>query len=219
MCGTPLRACSDPVGRGGLLGKLGSVVTPLRLSPRAGIAAALASLLAAVSLAACGSGGDSSSPAPDYDAALKQAPPKLAQLYANGDELITGGEDAYDQTLASVRGYPVVVNNWASWCGPCREEFPRFQQAAAEHLDQVAFLGVDTQDSSDAYETFLRDNPLPYPSVEDPDKALAAWTDTGLVAVPNTLFYDRDGKLLYAHQGPYTSQADLDADIKKYALS
>ncbi len=188
-------------------------------SPGIRAAAALAAgLLAAATLAACGS-SDDSSPAPDYEPALKQAPPKLAKLYANGDELITGGEEAYDQTLESVRGYPVVVNNWASWCGPCRVEFPWFQDAAAEHLDEVAFLGVDTQDSADAYETFLRDNPLPYPSVEDPDKELAAWADTGLIAVPNTLFYDAEGKLVYTHQGQYRTQDDLDADIEKYALS
>lgn len=185
---------------------------------RASAAAVLAGLLATASLAACGS-SDSSSPAPDYDAALAKAPPKLAKLYANGDELIDGGEQAYDEIIASVHGYPAVINNWASWCGPCRQEFPHFQQEAAKHLDQVAFIGVDTQDSKDAYETFLRDNPIPYPSIADPDKELPSWSDTALVGYPNTLFYDRDGKLLYTHQGPYASEDDLDADIRKYALN
>jgi thiol-disulfide isomerase/thioredoxin len=180
-------------------------------------AAGLLVLLAALALGACGS-ADNSADAPDYGAALKDAPPKLAKLYANGDELIKGGQDAYESTLASVRGYPVVVNNWASWCGPCRQEFPHFQQAAAAHLDQVAFLGVDTQDSEAAYDTFVRDNPIPYPSVEDPDKQLPDWTGTTLVGYPNTLFYDRDGNLVFAHQGPYSSEDDLNADIEKYAL-
>ena len=178
-----------------------------------------AAVLAASILAACGS-SDTTSPAPDYDAALEQAPPALADLYANGDELITGGEDAFDETLESVRGYPAVVNNWASWCGPCRTEFPWFQKAAAEHLDEVAFFGINTEDSPDAYETFLRDNPVPYPSVEDPDKEMADWTGANLVGgLPNTFFYDRDGELVYTHQGPYTDEAALDADIEKYALS
>jgi thiol-disulfide isomerase/thioredoxin len=190
----------------------------LRHSNRARAAAALAAgLLAAVALGACGS-SDDSSPAPDYDAALKQAPPKLAKLYANGDELITGGQDAYDRTLASVRGYPVVVNNWASWCVPCRDEFPHFQKEAAEHLDEVAFLGVDSDDTPEAYETFLRDHEVPYPSVEDSDKALPAWVSRALVGYPNTLYYDAEGNLAYVHQGPYSSQDDLDADIQKYAL-
>jgi thiol-disulfide isomerase/thioredoxin len=182
-----------------------------------GTAAALAAGLLVLTLAACGSSGGSSE-APDYSATLKHAPPKLAKLYADGDRLITGGQDAYERTLASVRGYPVVVNNWASWCGPCRSEFPHFQQAAAEHMDEVAFLGVDTDDSADAYETFLRDNPIPYPSVEDADKELASWTGSTTVGLPNTLYYDTSGKLVYTHQGPYTSQDDLNADLEKYAL-
>jgi thiol-disulfide isomerase/thioredoxin len=192
---------------------------------RSKAAAALAAGLAALALAACGSGeatdvdpGDAAS-APDYEPALAKAPPKLAQLYADGSALIEGGEEAYNATLESVRGYPVVVNEWGSWCGPCREEIPHFQEQAAEHLDEVAFLGVDSLDSPDAYETFLRDHPLPYPSVANPDGEFPAWTDTGLMGQPNTVFYDREGDLVYEHRGPYTDEADLAADIEKYALS
>ena len=188
-----------------------------RTPRRSALATAAALVLAATVLVACGS--SSSSPAPDYQAALDKAPPPLAKLYANGDELIDGGQDAYEQTIAGVKGHPVVVNNWASWCGPCREEFPYFQSQAAQHLDQVAFLGVDSEDSTDAAETYLRDNPLPYPSVEAPDKGeLGDWAGTTLIGYPNTLFYDRDGELVYSHQGPYTSEDDLAADIQKYAL-
>lgn len=178
-----------------------------------------ASVLAAVVLAACGS-SDSSSPAPDYEAALKQAPPQLAQLYANGDEVVDGGEDAYNEAIDGVRGHPIVVNNWASWCIPCRDEFPYFQSQSAQHLDEVAFLGVDSEDSKSAADTFLEDNPLPYPSFEAPEKGdFGDWVDVSLVGYPNTLFYDRDGELIYTHQGPYTSEDDFAADIEKYALS
>lgn len=173
---------------------------------------------AALAVAACGS-SDSTSPAPDYSAAIDQAPPPLAKLYANGDEVIDGGEHAYDAAIAGVAGHPVVVNNWASWCFPCRAEFPYFQRQAAEHLDEVAFLGVDSEDSKSAAETFLEDNPLPYPSIEAPGKGdFGQWVDTSLVGYPNTLFYDRDGELVYTHQGPYASEDDLAADIDKYAL-
>lgn len=181
--------------------------------------AALIGLLAAATLAACGSTQSSSAPAPDYAAAIAAAPPKLAALYADGDAVIGGGGDAFSEKLAAARGFPVVVNNWASWCGPCRAEFPYFQAQSAANLDRVAFLGVDSEDSTGAAETFLRDNPLPYPSIEAPGRAdLQDWTDTALVGYPNTLFYDRAGKLLYAHQGPYANEDDLAADIDKYAL-
>ena len=107
-----------------------------------------------------------------------------------------------------------MVNQWGSWCGPCREEFPHFQNQAAEHLDEVAFLGVDTEDSADAYDTFIRDHPIPYPSVADLDGEFGNWIDTALVGQPNTVFYDERGELVYTHQGPYETEADLAADIE-----
>lgn len=180
----------------------------------------LALILAASILVACGSDDEpTTADAPDYEAAIAKAPAELASLYANGSELIEGGQQAYDDTLASVSGYPAVVNTWASWCAPCREEFPYFQSQAAQHLDEVAFFGIDLEDAPAAYETFLRDNPVPYPSVADPDRQFGEWTDQAFVGQPNTLFYDRDGLLLYAKQGPYTSEDELAADIEKYALS
>ncbi len=187
-------------------------------SNRGRAALTAAAIVAALAAAACGT-SDSTSPAPDYDAAVAKAPPPLAKLYAHGDAVLGGGEQAYEAAIAGVAGHPVVVNNWASWCMPCRAEFPYFQRQAAERLDRIAFLGVDSEDSKSAAETFLEDNPLPYPSIEAPDKGeFGQWAGTSLIGYPNTLFYDRDGKLVYTHQGPYTSEDDLAADIDKYAL-
>lgn len=183
------------------------------------LAALVVTVLAGSVLAACGS-SDPTVPAPDYEAAIAEAPPPLARLYAQGDAIVEGGEGAYDAALDGVNGHPVVVNNWASWCGPCRAEFPYFQSQAAQRLDEVAFLGVDSEDTEAAAETFLADHPLPYPSIAAPDKgAFGEWVDTALVGYPNTLFYDRRGELVYTHQGPYTSEDDLAADIEKYALA
>lgn len=190
-------------------------------SNRARTTAAVAVLLASGALAACGSdeSGGEAAAAPSYEAALDSAPPELAAHYANGSELIEGGEEAYDSAIADVKGYPVVVNHWASWCVPCRQEFPYFQSQAAEHADEVAFMGVDTEDSPDAYATFLEENPIPYPSIEDRERELPEWIDTPLIGQPNTLYYDAAGELVYTHQGPYTSEDQLGADIEKYALS
>jgi cytochrome c biogenesis protein CcmG, thiol:disulfide interchange protein DsbE len=188
---------------------------------------AIAALACVALLGGCGSDGDegaAADPGARSSAASKlgasaAAPGELAALYADGPALIEGGRTAFEDTIASVEGYPVVVNAWGSWCGPCREEFPYFQQQAAEHLDEVAFLGVDTEDSPDAYETFIRDHPIPYPSVADPEGEYAEWTNPSLIGLPNTLFYDRDGELVYSHFGPYESEEDLATDIERYALS
>ncbi len=185
---------------------------------RATLVALGAALLAAV-VPGCGSGDETGGDAPDYESALESAPPRLAAFYADGDAVLAGGEATYERLLSEAEGYPVVVNNWASWCMPCRDEFPHFQSQAAEHLDEVAFLGVDSEDSTDAAETFLRDNPLPYPSVEAPNKRdFQDWIGRELVGYPNTVFYDADGELVYAKQGPYRDEAELAADIDKYAL-
>jgi cytochrome c biogenesis protein CcmG/thiol:disulfide interchange protein DsbE len=182
-------------------------------------------LILGLFLVACGSSNGSeidpgnAADAPSYKEALAAAPPKLSKLYAAGDELFPGDAEVFVEQLADLRGYPVVVNNWASWCGPCREEFPYLQSQAAEHLDEVAFLGVDSQDSDEAATTFLETHPVPYPSITDPDGEFSDWVDTGLVGIPNTLFFDRTGALVFVKQGPFTDEAELAADIEKYALS
>lgn len=181
--------------------------------------AAAAALTAALVALGCGEAADPDSATPDYEPALAAAPAPLASIYADGDAVLDGGHATYDELLAKAKGFPVVVNNWASWCMPCRQEFPYFQRQSAEHLDEVLFLGVDSEDSKDAAETFLRDNPLPYPSVEAPSRRdFQEWIGRELVGYPNTVFYDADGELVYAKQGPYRDEDELAADIRRYAL-
>jgi cytochrome c biogenesis protein CcmG/thiol:disulfide interchange protein DsbE len=171
-------------------------------------------LLCGFALAGCG-GGDPESKTIDYDKALAEAPPRLATLYENGDALIPGGIDAFHERLQQLRGLPVVANVWGSWCVPCRSEFPEFQSVSAKYGDRVAFIGVDTEDAEDAARTFLREFPLPYPSVVDPDKDVQQ--DLSIVGLPGTAFYDRKGELVHLKQGPYASEEELAADIDRYA--
>ena len=180
----------------------------------------LAALVAALAtIAGCGSqGGDYGGRHPDYASALAGSPAPLAALHRQADDLLPGGRDAYEARLAKLRGYPAVVNVWASWCGPCRFEFKRFQRAAAAYGRRVAFLGVDSEDSEDAASTFLEEAPVPYPSYSDPGKDIAESIGAS-VGFPDTAFYDRRGKLVHLRQGPYSDQASLDADIRRYALS
>lgn len=180
---------------------------------------AIALAVTALTIIGCGSsqGGDYGGQHPDYAKALAGSPAPLAALHRQADRLLPGGKDAYEGRIAALRGYPAVVNVWASWCGPCRFEFPHFQHAAADYGKRVAFLGVDTQDSDDAASTFLEEAPVPYPSYTDPDKEIGEAIGASL-GLPDTAFYDRHGKLVYLKQGPYSDEAELRADIERYAL-
>ncbi len=179
----------------------------------------LAFVVAALAIAGCGSSqsGDYGGKHPDYAKALAGSPAPLAALHRQANQLLPGGKDTYEERIAALHGYPAVVNVWASWCGPCRFEFPHFQQAAADYGKRVAFFGVDTQDSDDAASTFLAEAPVPYPSYTDPDKDIGEAIGASL-GLPDTAFYDRRGKLVYLKQGPYDNEAELRADIERYAL-
>jgi thiol-disulfide isomerase/thioredoxin len=181
------------------------------------IGLALVAGVIAVVLAGGGDEDDAGpSSAPDYDAALKGAPPQLASIHGQGNELLPGGTEAFEARLRGLRGYPVVVNKWASWCGPCRSEFPYFQSQAAKHGDEVAFLGVDSNDGEDSARDFLAEYPVPYPSYIDPDQEIADQLE-GALAFPATAFYDSSGELVHVRNGPYTSDEELGAEIERYA--
>jgi cytochrome c biogenesis protein CcmG, thiol:disulfide interchange protein DsbE len=176
--------------------------------------------IAAVGLivAGCGAeGGDYGGEHPDYAKALAGAPAPLAALYKEANELLPGGSEAFEERIAGLKGYPVVVNVWASWCGPCRFEFPTLQKLSAQYGKRVAFLGVDSQDSDEGAETFLEEAPVPYPSYTDGDQGIAEAIGAGR-GLPNTAFYDRAGDLCFLKQGPYTDHAELAADVGRFAL-
>ena len=174
--------------------------------------------LAALTAAGCGSsGGDYNGSHPDYATALAGSPAPLAALHKQANELLPGGTDAYEKRIAALKGYPVVANIWASWCGPCRFEFPTLQKLSARYGKRVAFLGVNSQDSDANAKEFLAEAPVPYPSYTDPGKGLIESLG-GIGGLPDTAFYDREGKLVYLQQGPYTDDSELEADVRRYAL-
>jgi thiol-disulfide isomerase/thioredoxin len=169
--------------------------------------------------AGCGdsTSGDYGGEHPDYAKALAGAPAPLAALHKEANKLLPGGSEAFEERIGALKGFPVVVNLWASWCGPCRFEFPTLQKLSARYGKQIAFLGVDSQDSDDAAKTFLEEAPVPYPSYTDPGEEIgeAIGATRGL---PDTAFYDRQGELCYLKQGPYTEHSELTTDIQRFAL-
>jgi thiol-disulfide isomerase/thioredoxin len=180
---------------------------------------AFVALVAVVGVVLLVGGSDSHDGQAKEDPAAKRAfagaPAPLRGLYDQRNQLLNGGASAFQRRIAALRGYPVVVNKWASWCGPCRAEFPVFQKAAVQQAKDIAFVGVNSSDNDDNANTFLSDFPLPYPSYRDPDLKVAG-VFKGVGAFPTTAFYDRSGKVAYVHQGPYSSAADLVRDVRRY---
>lgn len=185
-----------------------------------GCLALVAVLVIGLSQAGSGGGGQGKSAGGvcgSVPAALKGSPQALAALHQQGCDLLGGGPSAYKQRLAALKGHPVVVNQWASWCGPCRAEFPHFQRLSAQLGKQVAFLGVDSMDNDGDAARFLKQYPVPYPSYKDGDGKVSQ-VFNGVGPLPKTVFYDAAGKLQFIHVGQYATEAALKRDISRYAV-
>jgi thiol-disulfide isomerase/thioredoxin len=180
----------------------------------------LAALVVGAVLTGCGA-GQAHSAAPSQGAqaaAFKGSPPALGSLHAQANQLLDGGVAAFLARMASLAGYPVVVNKWASWCGPCQIEFPAFQQAAVKYGRQVAFIGIDGKDGDGSAGAFLRRFPVTYLSYTDPDESIARAYQAATY-YPQTLFFTSRGHInVFDHAGPYESAAVLERDIRRYAL-
>jgi cytochrome c biogenesis protein CcmG, thiol:disulfide interchange protein DsbE len=169
-------------------------------------------------LAGCGGHANSAAPSPTtVAAAFKGSPAALSSLHSQADHLLAGGPAVFKARLASLRGYPVVVNKWASWCGPCKSEFPEFQQAAVTFGRRVAFVGVNGKDTKSEAAAFLRQFPVTYPSYVDPQESIAR-TIQAATYYPLTVYVDRHGTIVYVHAGAYETAAALEKDIRQYVL-
>lgn len=180
-------------------------------------------LAACIGLAGCGSAPEQGAPAAQMSQgpsaaqqSLDDAAPELAKLYGQGNQLLGGGASAFEARLDELKGHPVVVNKWASWCPPCRAELPMFRSQAAKHASEIAFIGVNSQDGESDARAFLERTPIGFPSYEDPDLKVAQ-VFKGVATFPTTAFYDADGKLAYVKQGAYATEAKLAEDIERYA--
>ena len=105
--------------------------------------------------------------------------------------------------LSALRGHPVVLNFWASWCNPCKDEAPLLAFAATSH-PRVVFLGVDVQDLQPDAKRFLRTYHVPYTSVKDTNDS--AYRAYGLTGVPETYYIDRRGRIAAHTPGAVTGE-------------
>ena len=110
--------------------------------------------------------------------------------------------DGETVNLRDFRGRTVLVNVFASWCGPCIAETPHLVEASEAYPEDFVVLGVNLQESSDAVLAYLADFGIAYPLVMDPNSEITSVYQP--IGLPTSWFIDSDGIVTYVHVGPMT---------------
>jgi cytochrome c biogenesis protein CcmG/thiol:disulfide interchange protein DsbE len=175
---------------------------------------ALAVGLAAL-LAACAPGGTRQQPArtqPTASPARSAASPAIAPDAVRISLAGFAGGPGF-RLPEDLGGRPLVLNVWASWCGPCRQEMPAFQRVYLQANGKVGFLGLDYLDVESAARRFVAQTGVTYPLAADPKGRAGA--KLGVASLPATLFIGADGALRGRHLGAMTAP-QLRAAIQRY---
>lgn len=143
-------------------------------------------------------------------AALRQ--PELPSFEASGDPIDLPAEGSFPSVsrqefegiMVGLRGRPVVVNIWASWCAPCRTEMPLLQTAAEAYADRVVILGVASNDDPGEAQRFLDELGVTYPNVFDTSGEIRV--GLGLTAYPTTYVFDAQGEIRARVNGGISEQ-------------
>ncbi len=144
-----------------------------------------------LSLAAAACGGQTPDTPASSDGQLLPSRP---------DQLPTFDLATFRRLISQLHGKPVVVNVWASWCGPCTAEAPDLAKVARATQGKVQFLGVDILDKMTPARAFIHTYGWIYPSVFDPSGAIR--DGLGFLGQPVTLVFDQQGKQVWSWSGP-----------------
>jgi cytochrome c biogenesis protein CcmG, thiol:disulfide interchange protein DsbE len=182
---------------------------------------AAAGALLLLALAGCGAEATDDGAAPPAAPAVENT---TAACPAQPDEPAAGGEVLADVTvdclgggqlaLGRAQGAPTVVNLWASWCGPCREELPVVQQLADAAGDRLRVVGLVSQDTSGNGLAFAADAGVTMPTGVDADGDLAV--EQGLRGLPYTYFLRADGSVAHLQLRPVTSLEELEGLVAEH---
>jgi cytochrome c biogenesis protein CcmG, thiol:disulfide interchange protein DsbE len=141
----------------------------------------------------------------------RSAAPVGARVGQPAPDFALADLDGKPLRLSDLRGRPVIINFWASWCGPCVEEFPLLQAAASRHrADGLAMVGIVYRDNSEAARAFIARLGATWPAAMDPGEQVAQ--SFGIYGPPETFFIDRDGVVRGRQIGQLTA-ADLDRQL------
>jgi len=196
----------------------------------------IAALAAVLLLVACGV-GPTDDPGPVPDDSVPSSAPSLdlaAQKKAAGIQDCPESDDAVpvvssglpsvilgclgggrEVRLAGLRGKPMMINVWAQWCGPCREEAPYLSEVAATNKSKLMILGIDYNDPRPELAIeFAQLSDWAYPQLVDQDTALRV--PLQIIGPPQTFFVRPDGTIAYRHTGPFTSAEQIRSQARQY---
>lgn len=143
-------------------------------------------------------------PAPEFDLAVLSQGSLPAQLSGDLRRRLVDGQ----LSLADLEGTPFVLNFWASWCGPCRDEAPTLERGWLRHgRARVLYVGLDMQDATGEALAFLAEFDVTYPTIRDPTNDIAR--SYGATGIPETYFVDAEGQVV-GHVLGVASEAQLD---------
>lgn len=142
----------------------------------------------------------------------------LQQLHEERGQLLDGGRAAFRRRLADLRGVPVVVHQWASWCAACRAELALIADAADQAKDRFAVLGLNAQDTRPNAAAATATADLPYPQYFDIEAAIARSFGGGRTW-PSTAYFSPDGDLVHLHPGAYRSYEHFQQELLRFAAT
>jgi cytochrome c biogenesis protein CcmG, thiol:disulfide interchange protein DsbE len=142
----------------------------------------------------------------------------LPVLWAHDETWPTDARHALvdgELSLRELRGHVVVINFWASWCGPCKDEAPLFAASARANSGEVVFLGIDVQDFKSDARKFLKRFDTPYVSVRAGGGRYDVYSDYGLTGVPETYWLDARGQIVAHYPGQISRRRQLEDGIRE----
>ena len=124
--------------------------------------------------------------------------------------------DGQTIALSSLRGRPVMLNFWASWCGPCRNEMPDIQAVYIERLattPSLVILSINLGESAATARQFMEDGHFTFPTLLDSQKSVALQYD--VTAIPTTFFIDENGIIIERRLGAFSNKAQIDGSLSQ----
>lgn len=164
---------------------------------QAAIVGTIALILAAAVIVLNTTGGSPPLPAPESSTTTQSSQKISDDSPPAAIESISA--EGYQKMLADLKGTPVLVNFWASWCHPCRLEAPLLEEYYKRYGDQVKFIGIATDDLKAPAESFIRDFKITYPNYLDDSGAVSRGLNVSFL--PTTVFYTPEGEISTSYPG------------------